>query len=141
MAKRPLKIVARIPPYRHPRNVWREAIHRAVQERRGESVQYRDSDKLEVEILLYMDERGLGWNDVDNRSKDVLDALQGRAGGPKTSRRLEAIIPNDRQIYRVVVEKRAPPRQSHGLGHVRIRRLGTIKVVRSTQSRRSLARR
>jgi hypothetical protein len=129
MPKRPLKITARIPAYRYPRNEWRKAIHQAVQRRAGR-VQYEDSDKLEVEILLYMEKRGLGWNDVDNRSKDVLNALQGRAGGPKRSRRLEAIIPNDRQIYRVIVEKQTPPPQSQGLGHVKIRRLGKIRVVR-----------
>ena len=30
------------------------------------------------------------------------------------------IILNDRQVYRVVVNKSAPPGQSHGLGHVAV---------------------
>ena len=40
-----------------------------------------------------------------NRLKDILDGLQGRAGGPKNKGMLEPIIPNDRQIYRVIMEK------------------------------------
>ena len=122
MPKRPLKLLARIPPYRHPRNVWRKDIHEAVGKRLGE-VRYLKSDKLEVEILIYMTEREMAAHDVDNLAKDVLDTLQGRAGGPKKVRRLEQIIPNDNQIYRLVVEKRTPPPQSHRRGHVKIRRL------------------
>jgi hypothetical protein len=34
--------------------------------------------------------------------KDILDALQGRAGGSKKIRRLAPLIPNDSQIYRVI---------------------------------------
>ena len=127
MAKRPLKLLARIPPYEPPRNRWRKAVHGAVLKARGRSVEYLKSDKLEVEILLYMDDRGLRWHDVDNRAKDVLDALQGRAGGPKSLRRFEPIIPNDSQIYRLVVEKRTPPPQSHRRGHVKVRRLGGVR--------------
>jgi Holliday junction resolvase RusA-like endonuclease len=59
-------------------------------------------------------------HDVDNRLKDILDALQGRAGGPKSTRKLKAIIPNDSQVFCVTVEKLPAPWQSHGLGHVRV---------------------
>jgi len=44
--------------------------------------------------------------------------LQGRAGGSKKIRTLSAIIPNDKQIYRVVIEKALPPKQSKGFGHL-----------------------
>jgi uncharacterized protein YfaA (DUF2138 family) len=65
----------------------------------------------------------LKWHDVDNRLKDVMDALQGRAGGSKVRRRLMAVIPNDVQIYRVVIAKSLSPAQSRGFGHLTVRRL------------------
>ena len=129
MAKRPLKLVVRIPEYSHPRNSWREAIYAAVRERqRSSKVRYRPEDKLEVLIRLYLSGRRLELHDVDNRLKDCLDALQGRAGGSKKDRRLDPIIPNDRQVFRVVIEKRLPPKQSRGLGHMIVRRLSRIQV-------------
>lgn len=129
MAKRPLKLHVRIPEYRSPRNSWRRKIHAAateVQHRRG--VEYHPDDHLEIDIRLYLDGRALTWNDVDNRLKDVLDALQGRVGGPKAVRSLPPLIPNDRQIFRVVVEKCSPPKQSLGCGHVTIRWLRQTRV-------------
>jgi len=72
-------------------------------------VTYDERDKLEVELILYLADLHLSFNDVDNQLKDVLDALQGRAGGPKSNRVLQPIVPNDKQIYRVVVEKKLPP--------------------------------
>lgn len=55
-----------------------------------------------------------------------MDALQGRVGGPKAIRRLQQIIPNDHQIYRVVIEKMLPPGQSHGMGLLVIRKYKRI---------------
>jgi len=124
MPKRSLKLHVRIPEYRSPRNSWRREIHAAakeVQDRRG--VSYRPDDHLEIEVRLYLDGGALTWNDLDNRLKDVLDALQGRVGGPKAVHSLPALIPNDRQIFRVVIEKCAPPKQSLGCGHLTIRPL------------------
>jgi hypothetical protein len=46
-------------------------------------------------------------HDVDNRLKDILDALQGRFGRSKSSRRL---IENDRKVCRVVMEKQEIPK-------------------------------
>ena len=128
MAKRPLKLHVRIPPYRSPRNAWRRAIHAAATQalQRG-GVRYDKADRLEVEVRLYLTGRALGWHDLDNRLKDVLDALQGRAGGPKAKRSLAPLVPNDRQIYRVAVEKHSPPKQSLGGGHITIRRLRSGK--------------
>jgi hypothetical protein len=124
MPKRPLKLSIRIPEYQGPRNTWREAIHRAVAERqRATPVRYAPGDRLEVSLRLYFtDKRAAEIHDVDNRLKDCLDALQGRAGGSKAVRSLPAIVPNDRQIWRVVVQKGLAPKQAHGLGHLTIRR-------------------
>ena len=122
MPKRPLKLRFRIPPYERPANEWRKKIHAAARARLGR-LRYEPTDRLEVEVGLYFKDGVLTWHDVDNRLKDVLDALQGRAGGPKAIHALRPIVPNDRQICRVVVEKREPPGQSRGYGHVTIRRL------------------
>jgi hypothetical protein len=40
------------------------------------------------------------------------------------------IIPNDNQVFRVVVEKKAAPPQSHGKGHLTVRRLSSWRLVR-----------
>lgn len=73
-------------------------------------------------LVLYFDGVAIGFHDVDNRLKDILDALQGRMGGPKAARRYQPLIPNDSQIFRVTITKKLPPPQSHGLGHVTIAR-------------------
>jgi hypothetical protein len=92
-------------------------------------VSYRPDDRLEIELRLYFtDERQTDIHDVDNRLKDCLDALQGRVGGTKTraSRGLPPIVPNDRQIWRAIVEKRRAPKQARGRGHLTIRRLRRV---------------
>jgi hypothetical protein len=128
MPKRPLRLKIRIPEYEAPRNSWREAIHQAVLEvQKRTEVTYESDDRLEVLLQLYFtDARATEIHDVDNRLKDCLDALQGRVGGTKTKawRALPPIVPNDRQIWRVVVEKARAPKQAHGRGHLTIRRLG-----------------
>jgi hypothetical protein len=124
MPKPRKKLHVRIPPYRSPRNTWRRDLHAAivaVQSR--QHVIYSPTDRLEVRVQLYLDGGSAVVHDVDNRLKDVLDALQGRAGGSKAVRSLAAVVPNDRQIYRVVIEKSAPPWQSRGLGHLWVRKL------------------
>jgi hypothetical protein len=100
MPKRKLSLKVRIPEYKSPRNAWRLGIHEAVleqQEKKG--IKYHSSDKLQVIVKLYLRVRKLLITDVDNRLKDILDALQGRAGGPKNIRSLKPIIPNDNQVY------------------------------------------
>ncbi len=129
MPNRPLKLHVRIPEYSSPRNSWRRKIHAAAMEVQNRSgLQYRPDDLLEIDVRLYLDGRALSRNDVDNRLKDVLDALQGRVGGPKAVRSLPPLIPNDCQIFRVVIEKCAPPKQSLGCGHLTIRRLRQTRV-------------
>ena len=118
-----MKLKFRLPPYRAPRNAWREAISREAIRAGGESLGYKIDDRLEIDVRLYMKAPLLQVHDVDNRLKDILDALQGRMGGSKAVHAHPRIIPNDTVIYRVTIEKKAPPRQSRGLGHVVIRRL------------------
>jgi hypothetical protein len=79
-------------------------------------------------------------HDVDNRLKDCLDALQGCAGGSKKRRSLDPIIPNDRQIYRVVIEKSLPPKQAKGLGHLTIRRFrDASEILKRARKRAGLS--
>ena len=119
MAKRRTKLTIRIPRYEPPRNAWRHKIHRiASLEAERIEVSYRPSDKLELQVRLYLKEGPLFSHDLDNRLKDIMDALQGRAGGSKKVRTLSAIIPNDRQVFRIVIEKSLPPKQSKGFGHL-----------------------
>ncbi|MFH1038586.1 MAG: hypothetical protein V1789_07975 [PVC group bacterium] len=123
MAKRRLTLKFRIPSYVTPRNLWRTQIHEfATQKAKHCRVTYSEEDRLQIDVRLYLDGPALVIHDVDNRLKDILDALQGRVGGPKRIRKRNPIIPNDSQVYRVTVEKLPPPKQSHGLGHVRIRK-------------------
>lgn len=101
----------------------RRLIHaEALQACTNKSVCYSKTDKLKLDIILYLDEKQLSFHDLDNRLKDIMDALQGRAGGSKAKKTLKEIIPNDKQIYRVTVEKKMPPKQSHGVGHLTIKK-------------------
>ncbi len=127
MARRPLTLRVRIPPYRHPRNAWRESIHaEVIKVAQSREVLYQPEDKLELIITLYLDRSGLRFHDVDNRLKDIMDALQGRAGGPKSKRHLSPVIPNDHQVFRASIEKTNPPGQSRGMGHLVIRKYKAV---------------
>jgi hypothetical protein len=137
MAKRPLKLSIRIPPYENPRDAWRKKLHHIVRARqRRSTVRYLETDRLEVVVRLYISGSALAIHDVDNRLKDILDALQGRAGGSKAKRTLVPIIPNDRQVHRVIIEKAAPPHQSRGFGHLTIRKFRIWKFTRSLPVKR-----
>jgi len=123
MAMRPLTLKFRIPPYRTPRNAWRREIYQAAEAARiKSSIAYDATDLLQLDVLVYMDEGELSFHDVDNRLKDIMDALQGRIGGPKAERAVPPIVPNDSQFYRVTVEKRLTTPQSLKMGHVVIRK-------------------
>jgi hypothetical protein len=124
MPKPKLKLQFRLPEYVSPRNTWRRKIYEAALEAvKKQGVSYPKNGKLAVEVKLYLRGRKLEVHDVDNRLKDILDALQGRMGGSKAIRSFQPIIRNDRQVYRVVITKSSPPRQSHGLGHVSVKRI------------------
>ena len=121
MAKPRKTLNLRIPPYSSPRNIWRKKIHElATKEAVDCCITYSKKDRLQIEVRIYLDEPALSKHDVDNRLKDIMDALQGRAGGPKKKRILEPIIPNDSQVYRVSIEKTIAPKQSKGYGHVKV---------------------
>lgn len=123
MAKRKFKLRVRVPPYEYPRTAWRREIHRTVAGALSKAkVRYTRSDRFEVALRLYFDNHRLPLVDIDNRLKDVLDALQGQVGGAgKKHRTLRQIIQNDSQVFRAVVEKSLPPKQSqHGWGHLTI---------------------
>jgi hypothetical protein len=124
MQKSP-KLKFRLPEYVNPRNTWRRKIYQAALEAmRKQGVSYPEDAKLSVEVRLYLRGRALEIHDVDNRLKDIIDALQGRMGGSKAVRKFVPIIQNDRQVCRVVITKSPPPRQSLGLGHVLVSRIG-----------------
>jgi Holliday junction resolvase RusA-like endonuclease len=123
MAKPSKTLNIRIPPYQNPRNDWRRAINKAAfLKLKEQNLSYTQEDHLEVHILLYSNEKAILKHDIDNRLKDILDALQGRAGGTKKIKTMREIIPNDNQIYRVIIEKSLPPIQSLGMGHLTIRK-------------------
>jgi hypothetical protein len=49
-----------------------------------------------------------------------MGSLQGRMGGSKKQQQFERLIPNDSQIHKVTIDKKRPPIQSHGVGHIEI---------------------
>lgn len=123
MARRRQTIKVRIPHYQHPRYEWRREIHKALAAAvQARGVFYKPVDKLELIVTLYLDQTALKFHDVDNRLKDIMDAMQGRAGGQKNKRLLEPIIPDDHQIFKVTIEKKIPPGQSHGMGHLIVKK-------------------
>lgn len=112
VAKRPRTITAPIPTYEKNRGRWRKKIldsARGACQKRG--VHYTSDDSFEVVVLLYLKGgKRHDIHDVDNRLKDVLDALQGRFPGPKSERTKTRLIQNDNQVCRVVVEKQPIPK-------------------------------
>jgi hypothetical protein len=101
-------------------------------------VQYSDKDKLEVEICFHLKNPKLTILDLDNRLKDVFDALQGFVGDKGKSGELRPIIPNDNQIYRVIAEKRLAPKVNRAaLSTIVIRRYdhhgATVREPRDTR--------
>jgi Holliday junction resolvase RusA-like endonuclease len=123
MSKRRFKLKVRIPPYVTPRNKWRYLIYEEAQKVALEhNIKYQKNDKLEITVKLYLNKTALSFHDVDNRLKDIMDALQGRAGGSKKNHTFSPIIPNDHQIFKATIEKIKPPKQSHEMGHLIIRK-------------------
>jgi len=112
MAKTRRSITVHLPRYRRDREQWRRDILDCVLEKQQDrSVQYSSEDTFEVTVLLYLGtkkkQKRFSIHDVDNRLKDILDALQGRLGRSRSSRRL---IDNDNRVLRVVIEKRLHPK-------------------------------
>jgi hypothetical protein len=123
MPKGRTTLKVRLPVYVSPRNEWRRAIVRAVKRKQKErGVGPLNGNLVELRIRLYLADGGEEIHDVDNRLKDIMDALQGRLGGPKGIERRWWLLENDHQVRRVVIEKLAPPKQSIGQGHLVVRR-------------------
>lgn len=124
MAKRGLKLSVRIPNFMKDAEAWRRAIHAAIVTKQDRTrVRYSDTDKLDVEIRFHLQNPKLTILDLDNRLKDVLDALQGFVGDKGKSQGLRPIIPNDNQIYRLTAEKRLAPKSNRAaLSTIVIRR-------------------
>ena len=91
-----------------------------MQTRRG--VGYRESDLLEVRISLALGDRALDIHEIDERVKDVIDALEGRIAGPRSRRRIAPIIPSSEQIRRIVLEKEPRRGRRRALGELAISR-------------------
>jgi hypothetical protein len=112
MAKIRRTLTASIPTYDTNHGRWRRGILASVLGvARRDGIRYGPDDLLEVVVLLYLKKgKRHGIHDVDNRLKDVLDALQGRFGGPKAIRGKARLIANDNQVCRVVMEKQPIPK-------------------------------
>jgi len=111
MAKTRRTIVASLPTYERPRSKWRRKILANVLEA-ADGIHYERDDPLEVVVLLYLS-RGKrhAIHDVDNRLKDILDALQGRFGSSRVRGHGRCLIENDNQICRVLIEKQETPKK------------------------------
>lgn len=112
MARGRTTITAALPPYCRPRSRWRRQILAFVRQAIGKSkVSYRGGESVEVVVLLYLKKgKSLQVRDVDNRLKDILDALQGRFRDANVSRAKRRVMENDRQVCRVVMEKQKIPK-------------------------------
>lgn len=139
MAKRGLKLSVQIPNIMSDGPAWLRALHAAiVQVQDRGNVQFSNTDKLEVEICFHLRNPKLTILDLDNRLKDVFDALQGFVGDKGKSGELRPIIPNDNQIYRVIAEKRLAPKVNRAaLSTIVIRRYdhhgSTVREPRDTR--------
>jgi len=98
MAKVRQKLKFRLPEYVSPRNAWRKRIcDSAMVAVKNRGVSYPEDAQLAVVVKLYLRGRALEIHDVDNRLKDILDALQGRMGGSKAVRKF---VPSSKMIGR-----------------------------------------
>ena len=121
MPKRRQTIKIRLPRYEGNRLSWRKAIHGELVNA-SINIGFCKDDPIELMVTLYFDKLAVHWHDVDNRLKDIMDALQGRLGGPKSIKQKHPILPNDNQVYKVNIEKRETPKQGLGKGHLVVKR-------------------
>jgi hypothetical protein len=122
VAKRRFTIGATLPAYAPPRNEWRRRVHAAVLEAQTfRGVGYRESDRLELRISLYLGQRGLDVHETDERVKDIVDALEGRIAGRRSRRRIAPIVMSG-QVLRVILEKDTRVPRGRPLGQLTISR-------------------
>jgi Holliday junction resolvase RusA-like endonuclease len=112
MASRTRTVRCTLPPYQKNRQRWRKLILQAARSAADAArADYGHTPPLDVSLLIYMTGRKrLLIHDVDNRLKDVLDALHGRFRAKAKTKALR-LFENDNCVYRVVVEKRALPKK------------------------------
>jgi hypothetical protein len=98
-----------LPGYQRDRYGWRRQIlEAALRAKVDAGVSYAEEERFEVVVLLYLAPgKRHHIHDVDNRLKDILDALQGRFGPERATTRL---IEDDRYISRAVIEKQPIPK-------------------------------
>lgn len=122
MAKRRFTITATLPAYAPPRNEWRRRVHLAVLEAQTfRGVGYRESDQLELRVSLFLGARPLDVHDIDERVKDIIDALEGRIAGRRSRRRIAPIVSSG-QVRRIVLEKDTRTLRGRPLGSLTIAR-------------------
>jgi Holliday junction resolvase RusA-like endonuclease len=99
-----------LPTYLKDRQQWRRQILENVREAaRRNGIHYLPDQLFEVEVLLYMTPgKRHDIHDVDNRLKDILDALQGRFRGNWGKE--HRIFANDNKVCRAIIEKRPTPK-------------------------------
>jgi Holliday junction resolvase RusA-like endonuclease len=87
---------------------WRRDIHAAIAKKaRDRKIRYLRDAKLDVSVVLFMGEQQIRVHDVDNLTKHLFDALQGKLGGKgKTAQKHRGVVPNDAQMHKLTVEKR-----------------------------------
>ncbi len=97
-------------------------MHAAVLEAQtNRGVGYREGDELELRVALFLGSRGLDVHELDERVKDIVDALEGRIAGRRSRRRIAPIV-SAGQIRRIVLEK--------DTGMPRGRPLGVLTIAR-----------
>lgn len=80
-------------------------MHAAILEAQTfRGVGYRESDQLELRVSIFLPSRPLDLHDVDERVKDIIDALEGRIAGRRSRRRIAPIVATG-QIRRVILER------------------------------------
>jgi len=118
------QIKIRLPEYSFPRNKWRKKIYNDVLKKLHERGERKiEFGKIELKVVLYFSKSKIKFVDVDNRLKDVMDSLQAKWGSTIVKENVAPLITNDNIIYKVTVEKKIPPKQSKGLGHLIIQRM------------------
>ena len=109
MRKQRQKLTVRIPNFMKDSMAWRRAIHAAVLEAQDQAkVRYASDDKFDVEVRFHLQGRKLTILDIDNRLKDVLDALQ----DPRREHAADAAAVDGKQFLRTVTVD--PVFQRHG---------------------------
>lgn len=122
MAKRRFTITATLPAYAPPRNEWRRRVHAAVLEAQTfRGVGYRENDRLELRVSLFLGQRPLDVHETDERVKDIVDALEGRIAGRRSRRRIAPIVTAG-QILRIILEKDARVPRGRPLGVLTVSR-------------------